>query len=186
MADRRWVGGGGCVGLAALGSSGQPPPAAPVRGGAFSHSAARSGGRSGKLGDRARGGRNQSRGQSRHGAGLCRGGRPALRRKLSNRARSVRARGSAGSAALRARLIARRRTRRESVSPRRSGRGRSRACAAARRRSEEHTSELQSLMRISYGVFCLKKNKKQLKTHIQTLEMSNQKLTRIELKKTAK
>src|SRR3546814_8206859 len=26
--------------------------------------------------------------------------------------------------------------------------------------SEEHTSELQSLMRISYAVFCLKKNKK--------------------------
>src|SRR3546814_1434151 len=32
------------------------------------------------------------------------------------------------------------------------------------RRSEEHTSELQSLMRISYAVFCLKKKKnKQLK-----------------------
>src|SRR3546814_6197054 len=30
-------------------------------------------------------------------------------------------------------------------------------------RSEEHTSELQSLMRISYAVFCLKKKKK--KTH---------------------
>src|SRR3546814_9235614 len=29
-----------------------------------------------------------------------------------------------------------------------------------RGRSEEHTSELQSLMRISYSVFCLKKNKK--------------------------
>src|SRR3546814_5180531 len=29
-------------------------------------------------------------------------------------------------------------------------------------RSEEHTSELQSLMRISYAVFCLKKNKQQL------------------------
>src|SRR3546814_9185968 len=28
-------------------------------------------------------------------------------------------------------------------------------------RSEEHTSELQSLMRISYAVFCLKKQKKQ-------------------------
>src|SRR3546814_5374408 len=28
-----------------------------------------------------------------------------------------------------------------------------------RRRSEEHTSELQSLMRISYAVFCLKKKK---------------------------
>src|SRR3546814_8098546 len=31
-------------------------------------------------------------------------------------------------------------------------------------RSEEHTSELQSLMRISYAVFCLKKNKT-IKTH---------------------
>src|SRR3546814_10759203 len=30
---------------------------------------------------------------------------------------------------------------------------------AMKRRSEEHTSELQSLMRISYAVFCLKKNK---------------------------
>src|SRR3546814_9497425 len=31
-------------------------------------------------------------------------------------------------------------------------------------RSEEHTSELQSLMRISYAVFCLKKKKKQQTT----------------------
>src|SRR3546814_10543016 len=31
-------------------------------------------------------------------------------------------------------------------------------------RSEEHTSELQSLMRISYAVFCLKKQKKHNKT----------------------
>src|SRR3546814_3819843 len=31
-------------------------------------------------------------------------------------------------------------------------------------RSEEHTSELQSLMRISYAVFCLKKKKKQTRT----------------------
>src|SRR3546814_6466634 len=29
----------------------------------------------------------------------------------------------------------------------------------SQRRSEEHTSELQSLMRISYAVFCLKKKK---------------------------
>src|SRR3546814_5897076 len=29
-------------------------------------------------------------------------------------------------------------------------------------RSEEHTSELQSLMRISYAVFCLKKKKKKM------------------------
>src|SRR3546814_10535382 len=31
---------------------------------------------------------------------------------------------------------------------------------SAQSRSEEHTSELQSLMRISYAVFCLKKKKK--------------------------
>src|SRR3546814_3542660 len=31
--------------------------------------------------------------------------------------------------------------------------------ALGRNRSEEHTSELQSLMRISYAVFCLKKKK---------------------------
>src|SRR3546814_7248348 len=32
-------------------------------------------------------------------------------------------------------------------------------------RSEEHTSELQSLMRISYAVFCLKKKTQEHKTH---------------------
>src|SRR3546814_3491553 len=35
-----------------------------------------------------------------------------------------------------------------------------RRTAAQDRRSEEHTSELQSLMRISYAVFCLKKKNK--------------------------
>src|SRR3546814_5593815 len=35
-------------------------------------------------------------------------------------------------------------------------------------RSEEHTSELQSLMRISYAVFCLKK-KQQIKDHITNM-----------------
>src|SRR3546814_1300943 len=37
---------------------------------------------------------------------------------------------------------------------------------AAERRSEEHTSELQSLMRISYAVFCLKKKN----THTHTTD----------------
>src|SRR3546814_1895397 len=37
-----------------------------------------------------------------------------------------------------------------------------------RRRSEEHTSELQSLMRISYAVFCLKK-----KTVLDTFSSNN-------------
>src|SRR3546814_2790853 len=35
-------------------------------------------------------------------------------------------------------------------------------------RSEEHTSELQSLMRIPYAVFCLKKKKTNKHTQIQT------------------
>src|SRR3546814_7769930 len=42
-------------------------------------------------------------------------------------------------------------------------------CAPTRRsrwRSEEHTSELQSLMRISYAVFCLKKKKKDKEDHV--------------------
>src|SRR3546814_1743883 len=40
-------------------------------------------------------------------------------------------------------------------------------------RSEEHTSELQSLMRISYAVFCLKKKTKQLhKQHTTTDKMT--------------
>src|SRR3546814_9370467 len=34
------------------------------------------------------------------------------------------------------------------------------------KRSEEHTSELQSLMRISYAVFCLKKKTKKIKIDI--------------------
>src|SRR3546814_4104772 len=44
-----------------------------------------------------------------------------------------------------------------------AGRERVDAHAEARKfeRSEEHTSELQSLMRISYAVFCLKKKNKQ-------------------------
>src|SRR3546814_2666605 len=65
--------------------------------------------------------------------------------------------------------------RQESIRPwraRRSGRRRTcgRRCLLLRRharvgaviRSEEHTSELQSLMRISYAVFCLKKKKKNM------------------------
>src|SRR3546814_10219858 len=44
-------------------------------------------------------------------------------------------------------------------------------------RSEEHTSELQSLMRISYAVFCLKKkninSKSQLISHIHTTDINN-------------
>src|SRR3546814_10452540 len=38
-----------------------------------------------------------------------------------------------------------------------------------RERSEEHTSELQSLMRISYAVFCLKKKKKKKRKQDQEI-----------------
>src|SRR3546814_16215771 len=42
----------------------------------------------------------------------------------------------------------------------------------ARRRSEEHTSELQSLMRISYAVFCLKKKtKNNNQPHVQMYQI---------------
>src|SRR3546814_7380978 len=40
-------------------------------------------------------------------------------------------------------------------------------------RSEEHTSELQSLMRISYAVFCLKKKKKNTKQTHATTHINN-------------
>src|SRR3546814_3782718 len=43
------------------------------------------------------------------------------------------------------------------------------------KRSEEHTSELQSLMRISYAVFCLKKNRQvkyQLRSHYNECKQS--------------
>src|SRR3546814_10626399 len=47
----------------------------------------------------------------------------------------------------------------------------------ARSRSEEHTSELQSLMRISYAVFCLKKKNKE---HIIKLKQQLYKNKKIE------
>src|SRR3546814_6527603 len=43
-----------------------------------------------------------------------------------------------------------------------------------RRRSEEHTSELQSLMRISYAVFCLKKKKNtKSRNEVSTRQLHN-------------
>src|SRR3546814_1554299 len=46
-------------------------------------------------------------------------------------------------------------------------------------RSEEHTSELQSLMRISYAVFCLKKKKHNTNYHNDTHQTTLQKCTNI-------
>src|SRR3546814_7572091 len=40
-------------------------------------------------------------------------------------------------------------------------------------RSEEHTSELQSLMRISYAVFCLKKKKNKIQQNTHKHEQHN-------------
>src|SRR3546814_1038238 len=54
---------------------------------------------------------------------------------------------------------------------------------AGARRSEEHTSELQSLMRTSYAVFCLKKKKKHLNfriLHRKSIEHIIKKHTHIE------
>src|SRR3546814_4631336 len=45
-------------------------------------------------------------------------------------------------------------------------------------RSEEHTSELQSLMRISYAVFCLKKKKSNIKHRIHDVLIKNTELSR--------
>src|SRR3546814_3825910 len=44
--------------------------------------------------------------------------------------------------------------------------------SSAEMRSEEHTSELQSLMRISYAVFCLKKKKHKHNTNKSTNKQS--------------
>src|SRR3546814_6430990 len=57
--------------------------------------------------------------------------------------------------------------------------------AATPSRSEEHTSELQSLMRISYAVFCLKKKKKATRTQkcYHTTNTSTNQFTTTEKKK---
>src|SRR3546814_3557606 len=51
--------------------------------------------------------------------------------------------------------------------------------AGAHERSEEHTSELQSLMRISYAVFCLKKKNTTQNTHSTTPITTTQSVTKI-------
>src|SRR3546814_8677107 len=81
--------------------------------------------------------------------------------------------------------VGRRRSRRdhEAFRPRR---GRRRGLHAADRhaqrqsRSEEHTSELQSLMRISYAVFCLKKKKEKYKTNKYQVQTKMKHITQTE------
>src|SRR5881396_3984261 len=65
---------------------------------------------------------------------------------------------------------ARRAGRRRPAAPVRARRGRR---APPRPRSEEHTSELQSLRTISYAVFCLKKKKNNTQTTNQHTKQKN-------------
>src|SRR3546814_3233777 len=65
--------------------------------------------------------------------------------------------------------------------------GREAADAAGVPRSEEHTSELQSLMRISYAVFCLKKkNAKYYKQLLEFIIINNKLYLRVHLSLTVR
>src|SRR3546814_2727254 len=77
-------------------------------------------------------------------------------RRCAARRRGIGRRGGKGGVALAGRGLLSR-TRAQGWATR--WRQRRRRKPSWRRRSEEHTSELQSLMRISYAVFCLKKKK---------------------------
>src|SRR3546814_8474286 len=79
-------------------------------------------------------------------------------------------RGLPGAAASRNRLAIRPGTRNPGKKPRPRLKARASGARTAPKprkggRSEEHTSELQSLIRISYAVFCLKKKKRKTKTN---------------------
>src|SRR3546814_9931628 len=52
-----------------------------------------------------------------------------------------------------------------------------------RNRSEEHTSELQSLMRNSYAVFCLKKKKKNYYTNQKTQSAQRKQIHQTNIRK---
>src|SRR3546814_1862188 len=98
---------------------------------------------------------------------LFRSARPALRDELPGlflgREEAESRRGGGHAGARREAAAARRLHRRQPglglLPPRPLRGGGGAARAGGRARSEEHTSELQSLMRISYAVFCLKKKK---------------------------
>src|SRR3546814_2951462 len=123
--------------------------------------------------------------QSRHARRHRTGPRAQYPAGQSHRARSVHAESRHPAAAVcryvdgvqgrHARFIrigAERDTRDSCAGPRRKAEGRRavmmRPGPAKQPRSEEHTSELQSLMRISYAVFCLKKQKTTLRSHHST------------------
>src|SRR3546814_4125140 len=86
-------------------------------------------------------------------------------RALSSKGRAKCAKTAAGAC-----FAVHRQAGRQDVAGRRQARA---AWAGNRMRSEEHTSELQSLMRISYAVFCLKK-KRTLRQNIQEHQSSLQ------------
>src|SRR3546814_1987908 len=92
--------------------------------------------------------------RQRTAAGPCRAGRSRSRRRAG--ARQPRPRRTAGEGQVHQRLAARRTAR------------------DAHPRSEEHTSELQSLMRISYAVFCLKKKIKIANSRTEKLKITNE------------
>src|SRR3546814_9510713 len=85
--------------------------------------------------------------------------RPVVRAPLGRRRPTRRRSSRSGCAGTR------RRAGRDWISRTRAGR-RPPVARASPHRSEEHTSELQSLLRISYAVFCLKK--KNIKRHVHT------------------
>src|SRR3546814_7860654 len=85
---------------------------------------------------------------------------------------------SSGSPSATACVAASRECRSGSGQRQRAGASRSDSSSQPRRRSEEHTSELKSLMRISYAVFCLNKKKHHItRTHTLTTELRS--ITRI-------
>src|SRR3546814_2320357 len=63
--------------------------------------------------------------------------------------------------------------------------GEQRAAAFVAGRSEEHTSELQSLMRISYAVFCLKKKKQKINTSVHNSTTLHTLITQIQIVRNA-
>src|SRR3546814_1850443 len=88
-------------------------------------------------------------------------------RQVPHRAREAGTRGPDGRGD-NARSVVHRRRPGEPPGPGRSGGRRRRHGRDGR--SEEHTSELQSLMRISYAVFCLKKKKDERTIHIEYIQ----------------
>src|SRR3546814_4683943 len=82
--------------------------------------------------------------------------------------RAVDAAGTAGQHDDRVGLLRRRRHRRQQREPGETEH------PGQEERSEEHTSELQSLMRISYAVFCLKKKKQCIKNRLETTRLRSE------------